>query len=93
MLNIICRNYIRRCFFNNSILAPVNCEWGQWKLGECSKTCDSGVRNNTRSKIVNEAHNGKCEGNDTVQEACSMQNCSGKLTKKSLIPFRNIVVV
>ena len=81
--------YINRFFFifryckdglvlNILISAPVNCEWNEWKIGQCSKSCDGGLRNKTRTIMKKESNKGKCEGNATAQETCSLNNCSSQ---------------
>ena len=63
--------------------APVNCEWNEWKIGQCSKSCDGGLRNKTRTIMTKESNKGKCEGNATVQETCSLNNCSRQFIFKT----------
>ena len=58
---------------------PIDCEWSEWEIGSCSKPCGGGYRINTRTKKVNEANGGKCDGLTTKQEDCNMQVCGGKL--------------
>ncbi len=55
----------------------MECIWSKWENGECSKTCGGGNRTNTRVKIVEEMHDGICEGDPTVIEECNMQECPG----------------
>ena len=63
---------------NILISAPVNCKWSEWKIGQCSKSCDGGLRNKTRTIRTKESNKGKCEGNATFQETCSLNNCSSQ---------------
>ena len=57
----------------------VDCEWGQFKIGECSQTCGGGMRTNTRSRIVTAEHGGvECQGLNAVEESCNNQECPGK---------------
>ena len=57
----------------------MDCEWDEWKLGECSKTCGGGERTNTRDTKVRAAHGGdECSGSSTVNEPCSVEECPGK---------------
>ena len=60
-------------------LEPINCEWNDWELGECSKSCAGGKRTNTRILKWEAKDGGSCEGNSTVQEPCNTQECPGKL--------------
>ena len=48
----------------------VDCEWSDWHIGDCSKTCGGGWRNNHRAKTVVEAFNGTCEGTGEEEEKC-----------------------
>ena len=57
----------------------MDCEWGEWQLGECSKECGGGTRINTRSLKVIAAHGGvECSGLSNVTEMCNTQECPGK---------------
>ena len=59
----------------NSIL--VDCEWGDWVEGDCSATCGTGQQTNTRTKLVEEAHGGKCTGGFTNVTSCLVAECPG----------------
>ena len=59
------------------LFCEVDCEWGEWELGDCSKSCGGGIRLNYREKTVHEMFGGKCEGYPTFEEHCSPQNCPG----------------
>ena len=62
-----------------SMYNSVDCEWGQFEIGECSQTCGGGMRTNTRSHIVTAEHGGvECLGPDAVNETCNIQECPGK---------------
>ena len=57
----------------------VDCEWGNWQIGECSQTCGGGSRINNRKIIIASAHGGKeCSGPTTVTEQCNTKECPGK---------------
>ena len=56
----------------------VICVWNEWQIGECSKTCAGGMRTNTRTKKVEEAHGGTCQGEASLQETCNAQKCPRK---------------
>merc|ERR1712243_154158 len=51
------------------------CEWGPWKEGQCSKTCDTGLRMNTRNKTVIEKKGEFCLGKSTKPEKCNFKKC------------------
>ena len=55
----------------------VNCEWGEWNNGSCSKTCGSGEMTKTRNKTIVEAHGGTCSGQSTSTETCNTNSCPG----------------
>ena len=62
-----------------SMYNSVDCEWGQFEIGECSQTCGGGMRTNTRSHIVTAEHGGvECLGPNAVNETCNIQECPGK---------------
>ena len=58
----------------------VNCEWGEWAIGECSPKCGSGTRINTRIKLVEESNGGDCFGNPIKSTQCTEDNCPGSYT-------------
>ena len=55
----------------------VDCEWAQWVLGECSKTCGGGERTNLRDKKIRERNGGTCSGTPTDTETCNVDFCPG----------------
>ena len=55
----------------------VDCEWGDWVEGDCSATCGTGEQNNTRTKLVEEAHGGTCAGGYTNVTSCLVVECPG----------------
>ena len=56
----------------------MNCEWGDWKEGECSEQCGGGTRINTRGVKVNAAYGGKeCIGLSSIEESCNVKECPG----------------
>ena len=58
----------------------VDCEWGSWMLGECSKSCGGGIRNRSRIKIMEDLFGGKpCVGEKNVEEDCNLQVCPGNV--------------
>ena len=59
------------------IQIPVHCKWDEWNQGECSKTCGTGTRNDTRTKLVVESNGGTCTGQPTEIVACNTQECPG----------------
>ena len=59
------------------IYTAVNCVWNDWRLGDCSKTCGTGTRTNTRTKLIEENNVGICSGQTFEIEECNTQNCPG----------------
>ena len=57
----------------------IHCEWDEWVHGECSKTCGTGTRTNTRVKLVEEANGGSCTGQISEIEECSTNPCPGTI--------------
>ena len=55
----------------------VDCVWSDWVSRECSKSCGTGFRVNTRSRHVVEAHGGSCPGESVETEICNTDNCPG----------------
>ena len=55
----------------------IHCEWDDWILGECSKTCGTGTRINNRTKLVEEANGGTCDGQPSAIEECNSEPCPG----------------
>ena len=53
---LICRLHYKE------LIIKVDCEWDEWIIGECSKTCGGGMRNNYRDKKVEEMFGGVCDG-------------------------------
>ena len=56
----------------------VNCEWNDWVLGECTKTCGRGTRNDNRTKKVSDEHGGtECTGPTNRTVDCNVDECPG----------------
>ena len=59
--------------------ALVDCEWDDWKLGECSVTCGGGMRIDNRTLRVKAMYGGTCDPNGNQREVpCNNQTCRGK---------------
>ena len=56
----------------------VHCEWGEWKIGECNKSCGGGFRINTRT-VESKDSREECAGSSTISESCNVQECPGKI--------------
>ena len=71
--NIFAGYLIVKC---TNILYIVDCQWGNWIHGECSKTCGGGVQTNHREKITEELFGGDpCQGEETEEMECNVQEC------------------
>ena len=66
------------------IMNLVNCQWGDWTSGSCSKSCGSGVLTKSRIKTTVEAHGANCSGQSTTTEICNDNTCPGKLITSRL---------
>ena len=65
----------------------VHCEWSDWTIGTCTKTCGGGRRNNIRTEQISAAHGGDpCLGPSTDEEDCNIRKCPGN-AKTILILF------
>ena len=73
------------CVISN--VAPISCEWNEWTSGVCSKECGGGIRTQFRTKNVEEANGGTCEGESTLRESCNTHNCPSKLQNPSISIF------
>jgi len=60
---------------NTQVCPPIHCVWNDWVTGECSDTCGSGTRKNTRTKLVTEENGGTCTGPPTEIEECNTNPC------------------
>ena len=87
LILILCCTSLNEIYSSTLLFCEVDCEWGEWELGDCSKSCGGGIRLNYREKTVHEMFGGKCEGYPTFEEHCSPQNCPGitKLIEPILI--------
>ena len=57
----------------------VHCDWNEWVIGTCSKSCGGGIRIDTRTESVSAKHGGdKCEGPSSMEVSCNDQECPGK---------------
>ena len=63
---------------NPLINRQVNCQWSEWNYDSCSKTCGGGVHTKTRSKTIEEANGGTCNGAATIVENCNNYQCPGE---------------
>ena len=69
-----------------NLVTPVDCQWNDWQIGKCSKSCGGGTRTKTRTKKTESSDGGICEGEATMQEACNTQQCPiGKILLNWLI--------
>ena len=69
----------------------VDCVWNDWVLGECSEACGPGTQTNTRTKLTVEDHGGVCEGEETMQEECNVQDCPRTFFRIFHNKFKNLV--
>ena len=62
------------------LIGPINCEWDTWVDGQCSVTCGTGTKTNTRTKLVNEANGGTCPGQPSEIVECNKDPCPRNIT-------------
>ena len=60
-------------------MSAIHCIWDDWVIGECSQTCGTGTRKNTRVKLTVEQNGGSCTGQDCETEECNTQPCPSTL--------------
>ena len=57
-----------------------DCTWDAWsEWTQCSKSCDNGIRERTREKLVVEVGGGTCSGQPRESESCKLEFCLGKV--------------
>ena len=73
-------------FFMNCLFT-VDCMWGEWQYGHkmmrknngCTKSCDGGLRYESRSKKQEQRNGGKpCLGENGRITSCNTQCCPGR---------------
>ena len=62
----------------NQFISAIHCQWDEWVHGECTKSCGTGTRTNTRVKLVVEENGGTCSGKHTEVEECNTNSCPGR---------------
>ena len=72
LLNYLKSNHVITRYYHNF---TVDCIWGDWKIGTCSKSCGGGSRTDERRKIREEDFGGKCDGDATKVESCNENEC------------------
>ena len=56
----------------------VDCKWGEWRFGNCSKECGSGTRIDVRDIEIQPFNSGKeCKGESNITENCNNHQCPG----------------
>merc|ERR1711881_757865 len=60
----------------NTFSCPVDCQWEEWTIGECSKTCGTGTQQQIRDIAVMEQFGGHpCVGDYSVTVDCNTDPC------------------
>ena len=71
-------SYIIYDFFILLMFNKVDCEWDEWAVGACSKSCGGGTRTNKRSpKIEADFGGSNCTGASNITEDCNIIPCPG----------------
>ena len=66
---------------------PVDCKWDAWRIGDCSKTCGDGVRENRRVKLTRALFGGNaCEGKSKKTESCNNGICPEQCCAENGVP-------
>ena len=66
----------------------VDCEWDDWQVEACDKSCGGGLLKKTREPKMAEQHGGEeCTGHSSVTESCNIQECPGKF----MVIFQNYI--
>ena len=66
---------------------PVDCQWADWKIGDCSETCGDGVRENHRVKLTEALFGGApCEGKSKATESCNNGICPEQCCTENGVP-------
>ena len=61
-----------KCFYT------VDCKWNEWNSWSvCSKTCDTGSRNRTRTKTDGSVGGLECSGDAVENQPCNTDECPG----------------
>ena len=64
--------------FQHILFVVTHCEWKDWTIGKCTKTCGGGTRINTRTEKVLATNGGTlCGGPAFIEEGCNIQECPG----------------
>ena len=63
----------------------IDCEWNEWQIGGCTTSCGKGYRTKSRTKKVEEANGGTCDGESKEHELCTSAPCPSKLSKLIII--------
>ena len=75
-------------------LVLVNCEWGEWNSGDCSKECGGGTRINKRVHKIEASHGGdECSGDSNSTQPCNTQECPGRLFQFCKFLFSQVMIL
>ena len=78
MNNYIPYTLLTQKFKNVISFDLVDCEWGNWTIGECPVTCGGGIQIDTREKTQEELFGGvPCAGEATAEIECNNDPCPG----------------
>ena len=70
-----------------SFFLKVDCEWGDWNIGNCSSECGGGIQIHTRTPKVIASHGGvDCYGLPNVTKICNINKCPGKKVCTGIFP-------
>ena len=66
------------CIQTSNLAVAIDCEWGSWRITDCSSTCGIGTRTKKRTVAIKETHGGKCIGKSRINEPCKIKNCPSR---------------
>ena len=60
------------------MISVVDCKWGDWEVGKCSRECGIGTLTKLRSPETFAAYGGsECSGLSNSTEICNAHGCPG----------------
>ena len=70
--------YVLKYPYNKFKCNIVHCEWSDWEVTDCDKSCGGGTLTETRTVTVEAQHGGEeCTGESSITKSCNVQECPG----------------
>ena len=70
-----------------------DCQWGDWKVENCSSSCGGGYKVFRREVIKPATGDGKCEGDATKVEDCNKQTCPSAIASQAILGICLLIAV